>query len=402
MSDRDPRAIRRLRPGATATAVALLAALSGCGEAPGPATPLRVVREDPTDVPMRGLSPDEQSGFDRGDVFFARQYLPSQGLGPLYVRASCASCHASDSRGPGFVERAIAVGRDGYTPAPDQSLMPFGPVVRPYFVPPATRGLDAPPDETPGLLRSLRLGPAVFGRGWIEAIDDSELLRLADEEARAGRVHGRVPRLADGRIGRFGLKSRVATLEEFAADAYRGDMGLTSPLFPAEVPNADGLTDDQRPGVDLDLQTVRDVGAYLRALAMPRREGLDARGRDLFERSRCADCHAPSLRTRADARPAPLASTDAAIYSDLLLHDMGASLADGSVEGAAGPRDWRTAPLMGLRFFRSFLHDGRARSIEEAVRMHRGEGSEANASVDAFEALAASDRAALLDHVGRL
>ena len=399
MSDRGFRSTRRLR-----SVAALLAALcaQGCGEAPGPATPWRVVREDPTDVPMRGLSPEEQSGFDRGDVLFARQYLPSQGLGPLFVRSSCESCHASDSRGPGFVERAIAVTNDGYTPATDQSLMPFGPVLRPYFVAPATRGLDAPPQGTPGLLRSLRLGPAVFGRGWIEAVDDAELLRVADEQQRAGRVHGRVPRLADGRIGRFGLKSRVATLEEFAADAYRGDMGLTSPLQPTEAPNADGLTDDQLPGVDLDITAVRDVGAYLRALAMPRREGLDARGRALFERARCSDCHAPSLRTRADARPSPLASADAALYSDLLLHDMGASLADGSVEGAAGPRDWRTAPLMGLRFFRSFLHDGRARTLEEAIRMHRGDGSDANGSIDAFDALPASERAALLDHVGRL
>jgi CxxC motif-containing protein (DUF1111 family) len=387
----------------TPRALALAAALAatGCGGGDGPA-PLRLVLDDPTDAPMRGLSADEQAGFDRGDALFARQYLPTQGLGPVFVRASCASCHAADGRGPGFVERAIAVGADGYTPAPDQSVMPFGPVVRPYFVAPATRGVEAPAEGTPGLLRSVRVGPAVFGRGWIEAVDESEPARVAAAQGLAGRVHGRVPRLADGRLGRFGLKARIATLEEFAADAFRGDMGLTSPLAPTEVANAEGLADDQRPGVDLDQASVGDVGAYLRALALPRREGIDPRGRALFERARCSDCHVPALRTRADARPAVLASTEAEIYSDLLLHDMGAGLADGVAEGAAGPRDWRTAPLIGLRFFRSMLHDGRARSLEEAVRMHRGDESEANGSVDAFEALPAADRAALLDFVGRL
>ena len=150
--------------------------VGACGAGVDGPAPLRLVLDDPTDAPMRGLSADEQAGFDRGDALFARQYLPTQGLGPVFVRASCASCHARDGRGPGFVERAIAVGADGYTPAPDQSVMPFGPVVRPYFVAPATRGVEAPAEGTPGLLRSVRVGPAVFGRGWIEAVDESCLL----------------------------------------------------------------------------------------------------------------------------------------------------------------------------------------------------------------------------------
>jgi CxxC motif-containing protein (DUF1111 family) len=379
-----------------------LAALVGCSGDPEATPPLRLVREDPTNLPLRGLTDEEQAGFTRGDVLFDREYLPSQGLGPVYIRTSCASCHARDGRGPGLVERAIEVGEDGFTPLPVQAAMPYGPVLRPYYVAPATRSIDVVAGSTARLLRSVRIGPAVFGRSWMEAIDEAEVVRVAADEARVGRVHGRVPRLADGRLGRFGLKSRVATLEDFAADAFRGDMGLTSPVFPTEVANPDGLTDDGRPGVDLTMDTVRDVGAYVAALAIPRREGLTAEGRAAFERARCSDCHTPSMRTRADARPRVLSSANAEVFTDMLLHDMGRELADGSAEAGAGPRDWRTAPLMGLRHFRSFLHDGRARTLEEAVRLHGGDGSDANDSVAAFDRLSPTDRALLLDYVGRL
>lgn len=374
----------------------------GCGAEPDAAPTWRLVREDPTDLPLRGLTDAEQEVFDRGDVLFEREYRRSQGLGPVFIRASCGSCHAKDARGPGFVERAVVVEDDGVTPTRDQSLMPYGAVLRPFFVEPATRGIDAPGEGAGRVLRSLRAGPAVFGRGWMEAIDETEITRVADEQARQGRVRGRVPRLADGRLGRFGLKARVVSLEEFTADAFRGDMGLTSPLYPEEVANPDGLTDDARPGVDLDMTTVTDVGAYVQALAIPRREGLTVAGRALFDQAGCADCHVPSLRTRADASPAVMRATSAEVYTDMLLHDMGRALADGVAEGAASPREWRTAPLMGLRHFRSYLHDGRARSLDEAVRMHAGEGSDANTSVRAFEALSDAERARLLDYVGRL
>lgn len=378
------------------------AVLAGCGGEPDAAPSWRLVREDPTDQPLRELTEDERAMFDRGDPLFDREYRPSQGLGPVFIRASCASCHAKDARGPGFVERAVVVEDDGVTPARDQSLMPFGAVLRPYFVEPATRGIDAPGQSAGRVLRSLRAGPAVFGRGWMEAIDEAEVVRVADAQAREGRVHGRVPRLGDGRLGRFGLKARVATLDEFTADAFRGDMGLTSPVYPDEVANPDALTDDARPGVDLDLSTVTDVAAYVRALAIPRREGLTGVGRDLFARALCRDCHVPSLGTRGDATPAAMRATHAEVFTDMLLHDMGRALADGVAEGAAGAREWRTAPLMGLRHFRSYLHDGRARSLDEAVRMHAGEGSDANTSVRAFEALSGAERARLLDYVGRL
>jgi CxxC motif-containing protein (DUF1111 family) len=94
-----------------------------------------------------------------------------------------------------------------------------------------------------------------------------------------------------------------------------------------------------------------------------------------------------------------LAGIYAPVYTDLLLHDMGEELADRQTDETAGPRDWRTAPLIGMRFQRSYLHDGRAATVEVAILKHAGPGSEANASVDKFQALPPDQRAALLDFV---
>ena len=125
----------------------------------------------------------------------------------------------------------------------------------------------------------------------------------------------------------------------------------------------------------------------------------------MFASSECAVCHVPSLATRADYAIPELAGIDAPVYTDLLLHRMGPELADGlpsDVDGEAGSFEWRTAPLIGLRFNRTFLHDGRAKSIEEAVLLHRAEGSEANAAIDRFEALSDADRETLLQFVEAL
>lgn len=384
-----------------AAACVLALAAPGCGDT---ADGLTVRGEDPTNLPLAGLTDDEQARFDRGDVLFEQEFRPVQGLGPVYIRAACVRCHVDDARGPGAVERVVFVEADGFTPRADQSGFPFGPALRPQFVAPATQGVVSMlGPETPGVLRSVRVGPAVFGRGWMEAITDAAIEAGAAAQAQAGGVvRGRVARTSDGRIGRFGLKARVATLEDFSADAFRNDMGLTSPTQPTEPANPDGLTDDARPGLDLPQSAVDDVAFYVAALAIPRRTALSPTTAALFARVGCADCHTPALATGPRTRFAQMAATTAPVYSDMLLHDMGTALADGVPEGNAGPRDWRTAPLMGLRHFRSYLHDGRARTLDDAVTMHRGEGSEANPSVDAYLRLSATARAALLEFLGRL
>ena len=124
--------------------------------------------------------------------------------------------------------------------------------------------------------------------------------------------------------------------------------------------------------------------------------------RALFEQASCSVCHVPSLRTRADYPIPQLAGIDAPVFTDLLLHDMGSALADGLTDENAHSTEWKTAPLIGLRFMRTYLHDGRARSVLDAIEQHEGPGSQANESIRAFHALSAEDRAALVAYVQSL
>lgn len=371
-------------------AVLLGSALAACARAPADPA-LTVVHDDPSDEPIAGATADDRRIFAAGDRLFERVFRPSQGLGPVFIQASCRGCHGDAGRGPGSVTRMVLVGDDA-------GVLPFGTTARPQFTAGATRGV-LPPDGVP-LRVSARVGPAVFGRGWIEAVDDAAIVAQESAQAAQGVVSGRANRLANGRVGRLGVKARVADLDTFTADAFHGDMGLTSPRFPAEVPNPDGLADDLLPGVDLTDETVRLTAGYVRRLAIPARRPADAHGRALFASVGCADCHTPALRTRADFSVRAMAGRDAEVYADLLLHDMGAALADGVAgEGIATEREWRTAPLLGMRFARSFLHDGRARSVAEAVRAHGAPDAESHTAARRFEALAPGDRAALLTFV---
>ena len=246
------------------------------------------------------------------------------------------------------------------------------------------------------------------------AVADEEIERVEAEQAAGGVVSGRINRLdwsaveADSPfhdhvpgdtnlIGRFGLKARIVTLDEFAADALQGDMSITSPLRPDELPNPDGLTDDYRDGVDTTTDRVNRTADYTRLLAIPAR-GDDA-GADVFDALGCATCHVPTLHTRTDYPVAPLADIDAPIYTDLLLHDMGPEMSDGLADGDAEPSEWRTSPLIGLRFLGPLLHDGRAESPEEAIAAHGGEAASAR---DAYAAASDTDRAALCSFLAGL
>jgi CxxC motif-containing protein (DUF1111 family) len=397
-----------------------LAALGGCAPADETAAPIESLADENTGLPLRGISTLAREQFDRGDALFERTQRDADGLGPLYVRAACVDCHRNDVRGPGLVEKLSVVEADGVTASLDQSKLAFGHSVRPYV----TAGATTPVLATPGDLSvksSRRIGPPVLGRGYMEAVLDSEIERLEREQAqRTDGIHGRINRVTyaseanpgsprkfakgdTGLIGRFGLKARITTLDDFTADAFQGDMGITSPLRPTELPNPDGLTDDARPGVDTTLDDVNDIASYMRLLAIPRRDlPADPAGAALFAATQCAACHAPSLRTRADYPIAELASIDAPVFTDFLLHDLGTALADGLAEGEATSREWRTSPLMGLRFNRVLMHDGRAKTIEEAILAHDDEGSEAHASISLFRGLSTGEKAALLAYVSAL
>ncbi|WP_437737787.1 di-heme oxidoredictase family protein [Sorangium sp. So ce1335] len=396
----------------------------GCGAESGdedvdPLAGIQIIGDDLSDIPLRGASAAQVARFKEGDRLFDFVFRERDGLGPLYIRASCAGCHEGAARGPGAVQKMVLVEADGVTPAADQAALPYGNTMRPYGVGGATTLVQ--PEDDLVLKLSQRLGPPVFGRGYMEAVDDAEIERVAAEQAARGdAIRGRINRVVfhskknadeafhrfsegdENLIGRFGFKARVATLDDFTADAYQGDMGITSPLRPSELPNPDGLTDDAKPGEDVDVETVNAVADYMRLLEIPKRAPADPRGEALFVEADCAACHVPSLRTRADYPIAQLADIDAPVYTDFLLHDLGPDLADGLIDESASSTSWRTAPLIGMRHSTSYLHDGRARTIEQAILLHDGPGSEAAGSVAAFRALPREEREALIDFVRSL
>jgi CxxC motif-containing protein (DUF1111 family) len=380
-----------------------------------------LVRGDPSALPLPKLDSEQTSRFNAGDGLFEHSYFESQGLGPVYIRAACSSCHADDGRGPGTVRKMVMLDEGG-VPLSDQSGLTWGNTIRPQTIMGVEEGIIAPTDKgAASVLITVRQPPATFGRGYIEAIDGAEIERVEAEQAeRTDGISGRInwvtytshanpdTRFAshargDRLIGRFGLKSRIATLDDFAADALQGDMGITSELRPDELPNPEGDRDGF-PGVDVTADTVNLLADYMRLLRIPSRKLAEDEtyGRELFDAAQCGVCHVPSLHTRADYAVPQLADIDAPVFSDLLLHDMGKAFFDGLSDFEAETSEWRTAPLLGLRFMRTFLHDGRAKTIEDAIDQHGEPDSEAAGSVQRFRELSAEDRAALIAYVSAL
>ena len=253
------------------------------------------------------------------------------------------------------------------------------------------------------VLRSLRAPPPVFGRGLLEALPDDAVLALADpDDVNGDGISGRVNWVFDAvthqtRIGRFGVKANTATLFEQSAAAYLADMGVSTPVFP----EPDG-------SFELDFDTLDAVTFYIRTLAVPTRRAPGAgaaRGEALFDAAGCATCHTPSLTT-GDSPIAALRYQTIAPFTDLLLHDMGEGLADGRPDFAADGAEWRTPPLWGIGLTDTvlgargpLLHDGRARSLEEAILWHGGEGETAR---EYFRRASAEDRAALIEFLRSL
>jgi CxxC motif-containing protein (DUF1111 family) len=271
---------------------------------------------------------------------------------------------------------------------------------------------------------SPRLPPPVFGVGLIEAIPTNAILANADEfDADGDGISGRphwvtlppfVPLTEPGAVaglvlGRFSRKAQVGSLLQQVVEAYHQDIGITTDFLPHENvnPQSPNVTQaaDQVADPELAASTVFAVLDYVRMLTSPA-PADDApelvEGAQLFRDVGCADCHIPTFTTGAH-RIAALADREVVLYSDLLLHDMGEQLADNRPDGDATGREWRTTPLWGLRIAPDFLdgqmflmHDGRARTIEEAVLLH---GGEAEASRVAFMSLPLAHRDALLEFV---
>jgi CxxC motif-containing protein (DUF1111 family) len=283
---------------------------------------------------------------------------------------------------------------------------------------------QGPLDEATML--SPRIAPQMIGLGLLEAIPAADILALADEgDADGDGISGRPNIVWSAEhdrpmLGRFGLKAGSATLREQSAAAFSADMGLSTVLFPdpwgdctpAQTACRDaphGQEAGIRDGREVDGESLDLVTFYARNLAVPDRRAVDdpevLRGKALFYDAGCIACHRPKFVT-ARLRDQPEQSFQLIWpYTDLLLHDMGEGLADHRPEARATGREWRTPPLWGIGLTRqvtgteSYLHDGRARSLLEAVLWH---GGEAEAARDAVAALPAPDRAALIAFLGSL
>jgi len=277
----------------------------------------------------------------------------------------------------------------------------------------------------PATMLSPRVAPQMIGLGLIEAIPEEHIRSRADPDDKDGDgISGRVNEvwsIRDGkvRLGRFGWKAGNASIAQQSAEAFAGDIGLSNPLVPVshgDCTAAQGACLNAPVG-DSPRQDGHEVGKelfdlvvfYSQNLAVPPRRRSDdpytLAGKTLFESIGCASCHVPSHTTGEVPGQPHLSNQKIWPYTDLLLHDMGDGLADNRPEGAADGREWRTPPLWGIGLtgavsrHTNFLHDGRARTIEEAILWHGGEAQPAR---DAYAKLSKEERTALIAFVKSL
>lgn len=277
-----------------------------------------------------------------------------------------------------------------------------------------------------GFVYSARATPSMIGLGLLEAIPSRELLAQADPDDEDGDgISGRANFEVDAetgkrQVGRFGWKASHATLRSQNAAAMLGDVGVVSgrvrgadcevamPASPCQR-GADGELVGE---VEIEDHLMDALDFYTRHIAPPASrfgqfgaEEVHRRGKAMFEEANCTACHTPSWRTSPEANSEVLAGQEIWPYTDLLLHDMGDGLADGRPDGEATGREWRTPPLWGIGLtttvngHQRFLHDGRARSFEEAILWHGGEAEE---SKEAFRTMSDRDRGALLEFLWTL
>lgn len=405
--------------------------------------------------PVDGLSARDMQFHELGDASFEQSFVsapaPVQGgLGPVFNNVSCISCHHNDGKGTptaGFNNSSLLMrislpGTDA-TGGPlaipgfgaqlqDQSIFSSTPEARVQI-----NYTDAPvtyPDGTVVTLRkpsytltdpyiplppvyelSPRMAPPVFGVGLLQAIPESTILSVADvDDANGDGISGKANYVYDeitGKkvLGRFGLKANVYDALHQVAFAFQQDIGVTNYIAPQESSYGqkqfDGLDDDP----DLPDSILNAVAFYVRTLAVPARRNVTdpdvVAGEKLFTQINCAQCHIPTIQTGIDLTLPQVSNQRIHPYTDLLLHDMGDGLADGRPDFLATGNEWRTMPLWGIGLFPKtngipyYLHDGRARTIEEAILWHGGEAEKAKEN---FMKLNKQDRDKLIKFLNSL
>jgi len=359
------------------------------------------------DGPVEGLTSEQKRMFLLGDAAFNDEVFTKEtGLGPLFVATSCGTCHAGDGKGHPFSMLTRFGQNDTIS---NQYLGYGGPQLQHRAIP----GFE--PESMPaGAASSSFMPPANTGLGFLEAVTDATLLANSDENDSDGDgISGRpnwikVPAYCkerngtivrnDGKyIGRFGKKAAVYDLLQQTVNAYNQDMGVNSTYEHYNTYNG------QEADVEVANETVQHVVFYLQTLKTPVQRTADApditEGKQIFTNIHCGKCHVSEMQTGNFSIDA-LSNKTFFPYSDFLLHDMGPGMNDGYTEGTALPAEWRTPPLWGLGLSKIsqggnyfLLHDGRAKSIEEAIALH---GGEAGQSSKAFQQLTASDKNKLI------
>ena len=408
-------------------------------------------------LPVPGMTDSAMDRFNRGKVLFRQAWLMPPalddqefvGLGPTYNDLSCIGCHVKNGRGSapdgpndqlhGLLIRVSIDGRSesgGPNPHPA-----YGDQIEDHAVP----GVEAEgrvhihyrdttiplPDGTNVTLRapkieisdlhfgplgkhihlSARLAQPLVGLGLLESIPEAAIwAKAAEQKAQGGPVHGHPNWIwnqakSTMSIGRFGWKANQPDIIQQSAGAALGDMGLSSALFPQKnCPSVqiDCAKAPSGPSPNLSAERLSDLAFYVSSLAVPERPTTNPsieHGAATFRQIGCESCHVSTWKTAPYTSNPAFADQIIHPYTDLLLHDLGAGLSDRRPDFSATGREWRTAPLWGLGVSRmlsprtGFLHDGRARSVAEAIAWH---GGEALTSQRHFIHLSPQDRQDLL------
>jgi CxxC motif-containing protein (DUF1111 family) len=390
-------------------------------------------------APLPNLSPADMAYFMEGlnrfreidSVSGTQPGAGGSGLGPRFNLNSCAGCHAHPSPGgsspqvnpqiamasnygatntiPPFITQNGPVRVVRFARNPDGS--PDGGVHNLFTITGRSDAAGcqiAQPDFATAVAQnnaSFRIPTPLYGAGLVEAIPDAAILanKAANAQAKGTLgIRGHENRSAnDGTITRFGWKAQNKSLELFTGEAYNVEQGVTNEIFPTERDETPGCVFNQAPedrthpaaaSVLKGVSDVTAIAAFMRLLAPPQPAPDNpsiANGRQTFTQIGCALCHTPALN-------------GVRVYSDLLLHRMGAGLADGVRQGNAQGDDWRTAPLWGVGQRLFFLHDGRTSDLTEAIQAHASQNSEANGVVAGFNALSANAKQDLLNFLGAL
>lgn len=376
------------------------------------------------DAPLDDLTGEQLNLHLKGDEEFARRFTAGEGVGPIFVANSCDACHPGEGKGhPVFnLSRFGKMENGEFDPMEDLG----GPQLQNRSIPGFSP--EKIPEGATGVAEFT--APVIVGLGFLEAVDDSTIINMADPDDEDGDgISGRLSfidstdflsdiasqgelvrgggdarfQTHDGRfIGRFGKKAITINLLHQTVTAYHQDMGLTTDLIPDDLFNVQeaGISsEDDIPDPEVPSSVVSNVVFYLKTLRAPQRRNINdpevKAGEVLFTQIGCASCHVPTLKTGKSSIP-QLSEREFSPYTDLLLHDMGPELDDQYTEGSATTSEWRTPPLWGLGLADDFqggsafyLHDGRASTLRETIGFHGGEGA---ASRSAFNNLSADEQ----------